>query len=98
MKEAKTGYPVVEAYAIKYSVNITAQEMLKILDWDRENFMDSNQLFDKLKRLPYITEVDYEGMWGPYIYLELPKDQDTNEHWVEILKIITDYIKGGHNE
>lgn len=94
MKEAKTGYPVVESYSTKYSIEITIPEMFKILDKDEELICDdADTLSDLLLKLPHVTWVDYNGMFGPAIYLELEKEGDNNKTWKTIMDMICDYMK-----
>jgi hypothetical protein len=94
--KAKTGYPMVEAYSTRYSIEITVKEMVKILDKDEEMIADAKYgktLFNLLDDLPHITWVDYNGMFGPAIYIELEKEGDNNKTWKTILDIICNYIK-----
>lgn len=94
MKEAKTGYPVVEKTSVNYAITVTVDEMIKIHRKDNELLLeDEKTLFDLLDKLPYTIKVEYEGMFGPHIFVELGVEDDTNTHWREILKIITEYVK-----
>ncbi len=95
MKEAKTGYPVVEKTSINYAITVTNEEMLKILRKDNELILedDGKTLFDLLDALPYIIEVEYEGMFGPHIHIEFGVEDDTIKNWREILSILENYLK-----
>ena len=87
-------YAIVEAYSTKYSITITIPEMVKILDKDEEMIAsDGKTLFNLLDELPHVTWVDYDGMFGNYIYLEVEKEGDNNKTWRIIMGIIEEYIK-----
>lgn len=65
-------YPIVEKTSVTYAVTITNEEMLKIHRRDNEEILedDGKTLFDLLDELPYTSKVEYEGMFGPHIYIE----------------------------
>ncbi len=88
-------YPIVEKTSINYAVTVTNKEMLKIHRKDNEEILedDGKTLFGLLDELPYTIKVEYEGMFGPHIHIELGIEDDTNKNWKEILKIITEYMK-----
>lgn len=90
---AKTGYPKVEKLTIKYRVEITTKEMLKVLDKDLERDL-KDTLYYQLQDLRYVITVDYDGHFGPYVFIEIAVIDDTNENWREILSIIENYLKG----
>jgi len=86
-------YLKVEKLSIKYCVGMTIAEMLKVIDKDVERFDNEEQLYDRLVALDYIVKVEYNGMFGPYVFLEIAYEDDTSKNWREILGIIENYIK-----
>lgn len=93
MSEVKEGYPKVQVQHLRYTVEITVNEMLKVLDKDKKRFGTEATLYDQLYNLRTIIAIEYNGMFGPYIFLDIDKEDDTNKNWKEILEIITRYVK-----
>ena len=86
-----------ELVTVSYRVNVLTENFFTIMDKDNEAIAnDEKTLGDLLDALPYIDKVEYNGMFGSAIYLDIDVDRmcngDTPENWKEIKKVITDYI------
>jgi len=83
-----------EMIAISWRVELAIYQMQTVLDRDGEEILeeDGKTLHDRLVKLEYVDKVDYDGMFGAYIYIDL-YPPTTEEQWDEIEEIIRDYIK-----
>ncbi len=85
-----------ELVTVSYRINVLTENFFTIMDKDGEAIVnDEKTLGDLLDALPYIDKVEYDGHFGPGIYIEIDVDRingDTEENWKEIKKVITDYI------
>ena len=52
--------------AIKFDIEVTKEELSKILDLDNEVDVP---LYQELEKIEGVSEIDYDGHFGPYIFL-----------------------------
>ncbi len=79
------------ATSTKYCIEITKGQMLKVLNKDSEAL--DGHLFELLDKMYGIDEVDYDGTFGPRIFVTVGKDADNKEMWDSIFETINEYIK-----
>jgi len=79
----------VEATEIQYALSLDAPTLLKILDKDT---ISEESLHEHLDKIEAIRDIDYNGHFGPYIYLKLSADHDDSATWCIIHKIIDEYV------
>lgn len=75
----------------RYTLYITRKELLKILANDGEQHLD-DYLFSLLNKLPGVVDTDYDGHFGPHIFVTIEHEFDTEENWKVIEQTIADYI------
>ena len=74
-----------------YSIEV---DLLSIMTLDnaRENDNDwDNTLFNLLDKIKGVSRVDYNGHFGPYVWLSIEAEHDTPETWERIEKTITEF-------
>lgn len=60
---------------ISYAVEMSKDDFRSIMDYDDESFeKDYPSLFDMLLKIEGIEEVEYDGHFGPYLYLDISAD------------------------
>ena len=82
-----------EPYKISFRIRVLLENFFTIEDKDGEAIVnDEKTLGDLLEELPGISNVDYNGHFGSNIYLDLDVDDNTEENWNKIQKVIKNYI------
>lgn len=82
-----------EQLAISYGIRVLLENFFAIEAKDSEAILDDEKtLCDLLEGLPYLERVEYNGHFGSNIFFDIDANEDTEENWKEIEKIITDYI------
>lgn len=71
-----------------YAIEVEKDALLKILKYERD-WLNNDYLVDHLDSLPGVSEINYSGHFGPYIYLMITKDYDNEETWKKIKDMIT---------
>lgn len=80
--------------ATEYCIELTIDEMKKILEKDRSPIQESDQtLFDRLSDIEGPEDIEYSGHFGANIYLTLPVEYDKERTWNQIEEAIGEYIK-----
>ena len=82
--------------AVEYSLTVDPEILKTILDKDDElaGNTEHEALFDQLMNtVDGVTDVDYDGHYGPNIFIHLDPKYDYSSTWFGIYKIIDDYIK-----
>jgi hypothetical protein len=78
----------------QYEIEI--DDLMAIVDTDKDHEDDDNWneiLIEKLDMLDGITDSDYNGYFGHYIFLKIDLKYDDDETWELIEKTIKDHIK-----
>lgn len=73
-----------------YCVALTKKEMRALLRHDETH---GHSVCYALECLDGVKLVDYEAMFGPYIWLTVDCEHDNQKTWDEIFKIIKEAIK-----
>ena len=87
------------ATCTKYAINISKENLLKILEKDSE-LLGSTDIAEDPLYLEIetcsdgISEIDYDGHFGPYIFLTLEKKYDTDATWDVIYSTIRGFLEG----
>jgi len=82
--------PNVDVVATEYCITLSTKEMLALLDYD--NSIYNTPLVYTLKGVVGVKDIEYEGYYGPHIYLTIDADCDTKETWKKIFKIIRNIV------
>jgi hypothetical protein len=78
----------------QYEIEI--DDLMKIVDLDKEHENDNEWdevLSQKLDMLDGITDSDYNGHFGHYIFLKIDSEYDNDKTWDAIETTIKDHIK-----
>jgi len=68
---------------------ITVEDMITILDYDKKN---NPGLFETLDNIEGVDNTDYDGSFGPNIYLSVEYQDDNEETWNLIKETINQVI------
>ena len=79
--------------AVDYALTVDEEIFKKILDKDDESTDERETLYEQLVNFDGISEVDYDGHYGPQLYVTLDPEYDYSSTWFAIYKIMDDYIK-----
>ena len=83
----------VNAIVTQYEVGISEESFDAITDRDIHE-SDCKQLYEQLLEVDGVADVDYNGMFGSYIYLTICKEHDCADTWDKINKLIRDCASG----
>jgi hypothetical protein len=80
--------------SVEYALTVDNDIFSKILDKDDEAGDFTETLSQQLmETLDGVSEVDYDGHFGPHIYIHLDPKFDYSSTWFAVYKIINDYVK-----
>ncbi len=79
---------------ISYSVEITEEQLQVVLDKDVEVDNIKLMLFAQLEDIEGVDNVDYDGHFGPYIFVKMAFVDDTQQTRDKIEEIINNFING----
>lgn len=77
------------ALSTTYSVELQVEQLLRVLDLDREDIVP---LFVRLGKLEGIRMVDYDGHFGPFVFLTIDTDADTEDTKNAVTACIQEYL------
>ena len=80
----------ITATTINYQIDIQRKSLVRILNEDR---CVPSPLYERLMKVPGIEKVDYDGHFGPYIFVELECEHDNGLTWNWIENTIKEYLK-----
>lgn len=84
----------IEAFKTSYAIALTVEEFTRILDDDREAFdNDDKDLSQKLDAIDGVYDTDYNGHFGPNVYVTIDKENDNMGTWSQIKELIREVIK-----
>lgn len=82
-----------EVTSTSYCVELSIEEMLTLLGSDQVAWEeDEENLVEKLEEIDGVSEVEYNGHFGPAVYLTVDNGNDTSDTWVEIYSCIRHFI------
>ena len=81
-------------HAAEYSLKVSVDSMLYIL---RKDDTRSTGLYTKLMDVAGVLEVDYNGHFGPFIFIKITAKHDAPETWKRIFAIVNSYLEGSEN-
>jgi len=64
-------------------------------DWDRG--WDEIQLYEELDKLDGVNDTNYDGHFGPYIFLNIEVECDTPETHEQVIQIILRHLKDAND-
>lgn len=76
---------------VGYSLTLEKESLVKILDKDEK--MKAKPLYEQLLEIDGVSEVEYDGHYGPQIYINLDPKYDYSSTWAAIYGTIEDYLK-----
>ena len=77
--------------SVSYTIETDVDTMMRILDKDKA--MDAGQTLDALlHNLDAVEEVEYDGHFGPFLFIKVDKDSDCAKLWEDIQEIIDSYL------
>ena len=83
-----------EQTTINYAVPVEVDELLHITTLDNHTGdLIPESLHTLLVKIEGVESCDYNGMFGPYIFLEIEKAHDDRELWVEVQRVTNEYLK-----
>lgn len=77
----------LEPTSTNYAVQVDLGQFARLLEDENEWFMETI-LADDLAKLDGVDSVEYNGHFGPCIYLRIDTEHDTSERHAEIIAII----------
>ena len=75
----------------KYVIALKDKALLDIMDRDM-NIEIGQSLWETIGKIDGIIDVDYDGHFGNYIYVEVDIEHDTKDTWKLICGLINEYI------
>ena len=80
----------VQRTHILYTIEVTDKDILKVLEYDERN---NPGLFEQLDNIEGVDNTDYNGFFGPNIYLSIEYKHAKDETWHLIRETINKVIK-----
>lgn len=87
-----------EKVCTSYSIEITDQLFLSLLrsesaETGNAAYQAGNQtLAAKLDRIPGVSDIEYDGHFGPAVFVTISSEEDTEQVKGEIIKTIKDHL------
>jgi len=72
-----------------YALDIPAEKLSAIMDKDCEA---EDSLYMLLIKIDGVSDVDYNGHFGPHIYITLDIEYENEDVWKTIYKMIENYL------
>ena len=72
-----------------YALDISVEKLLAIMDKDREA---EDPLYMLLIGIDGVADVDYDGHFGPHIYVTLYIEYENEDMWKSIYETIENYL------
>ena len=69
-----------------YSIEVGIEGLLALLERDKNYSKPS--VCEMLEKIDGVWKVEYDGHFGPYVYLSVDVEDDTEETWAQIEAII----------
>jgi len=79
-----------EAVSIKYAISLKDRVLLDIMHKDID-VEEGQGLWETIGEVDGVQDVDYDGHFGNYIYVEIDKEHDTKGTWKLIYDLINQY-------
>ncbi|MHC4315631.1 MAG: hypothetical protein ACYSW3_24570 [Planctomycetota bacterium] len=85
----------IECTQKQYCIAISRENFIKIMEKDfelqNEDLWDDtlNSILDNVKG---VSDCDYNGHFGAYIFISVDPEFENNKFWESIKKIINDYV------
>lgn len=76
------------ATSTDYAIEVGVERLLGILAEDKAEMSHSQTLGGRLEEIDGVDRVNYDGHFGPYVYLRVCVEDDNDETWAEIESII----------
>jgi hypothetical protein len=83
---------VPEMTAANFAIEVTVDDFLAIIDEDKKRLMTKGTLFDIIDRIPGVSDVEYNGHFGPCIFYKLDAERISEEGHAPILAAIAKYL------
>ena len=83
-----------EVTSIKYVIGLKDKALLDIIYRDNDAEEADQQLWETIGLIDGVQDVDYDGHFGNYIYIEVDKEHDTEATWKSIYDLINSYTSG----
>jgi hypothetical protein len=80
----------IEVERTTYCITVGVDIMLSIMDKD----WGDKPLYELLVEETNCHKVDYDGHFGPFVYVSIMAEYDTPKHKKKIMQIIRDYAMG----
>ena len=80
-----------EIVSIKYAIGLEDKTVLDIAIKDM-NVKAGETLWEILGKIDGVRDVDYDGHFGNYIYIEIDEDNNTPATWELIYNLINNYL------
>lgn len=74
------------AWKTSYTIDVTIEELEKI--------EEAGRLYELLGAILGVSNVDYDGHFGPHIFLDVEKEDDNTDTWDKIFATIDNVIGG----
>ena len=87
-----------EVLNINYRIPVSIEEILLIDNYEGEVLGYNDGLYKMLDKIPGISETDYDGWFGPYIYLTIDKNYNNDITKMNIEITIKDFIEKAKKE
>lgn len=79
-----------EVVSVTYCIDVGMKTFLKIFDRECE---EEERLYNWLQDVNGVEEVEYDAMWGPYIWLQIEGNKGLDLClWAEVQRLINLFI------
>ena len=83
-----------EATSTSYAIPVTIEEFQSIEEKDNQAEACEHCLFKWLESIEGVSNIDYNGHFGPFIYLQIETPLDNDETKAFISQLLQDFIDG----
>ncbi len=82
-----------EKVSSSYTIEVTIEQMQRILVRDDAELTVDDCLFSQLALIDGVDDnVEYDGHFGPFIYVTIKDEEDEPDTWKKILQTINEYL------
>lgn len=85
----------LERAATSYCVEVDRDQFARLLKFEQTRYM-AQSLLDELKPVDGVSGIEYDGHFGPFIYLTIESEYDTPERQAEVVAIISRRLRATH--
>jgi hypothetical protein len=82
---------ICDVVSVNYCISLSKKEMLTVLSKDEEVTDHTHSLSELLSKISGVSKVDYDGLYGAFVFVTVNREDDSKKTWLKIVGVISDY-------